>query len=75
MPVRALIELLHIAVGVLATLLLAWLAAWSVPNARESITLVAWIVVGVVVLSGLWSLRRARDHGRVPQADDAASDV
>ena len=75
MPVRALIELLHIAVGVLATLLLAWLAAWSVPNARESITLVAWIVVGVVVLSGLRSLLRARNRGRVPQADDAASDA
>ncbi|MEG3085932.1 hypothetical protein [Sphingomonas sp. PB4P5] len=68
MPWRTLVELLHLAVGILATLLLSSLAAWSVPNARDSITIVAWAAAGVIVVMTIRPLRRAwaRDRGRAP---------
>lgn len=68
MPWRTLVELLHLAVGVLATLLLSALASWSVPNARDSITVVAWVVVAVVFAMSIRPLRRAwaRDRGCGP---------
>jgi membrane protein implicated in regulation of membrane protease activity len=64
MPRRTLVELLHLLFGILATVVLASLASWSVPNARDSIALVAWVVVAVVVVMGIQPLRRAwvRDH-------------
>jgi hypothetical protein len=73
MPWRTLIELLHIVLGVLATLVLAWLAAWSVPNARGSIVLVAWIVAAVVMLTGVRRLLRAWAADHAPVSDDRVS--
>ncbi|MEN2785027.1 hypothetical protein ACFOKI_14650 [Sphingomonas qilianensis] len=73
MPVRTLVELLHLVGGLLATWLLAWLAAWSVPNARGSIVLVAWIVAGVVVLMGVRPLRRAWATDHAPVSNDSGS--
>ena len=61
---RTLLELLHIAAGVLVTGLFANLAAWSVPNAADSIWLVAWVAVAVVIFMGLAPLRAAWDADR-----------
>lgn len=68
---RALVELLHIVLGVALTALIATLAAWSVPNAEESIWRVALGSGIVVVLTGVSPLRaalqaeraRSREHG------------
>ena len=70
MPWRTLTELLHLLVGILATLLVSALASWSVPNARDSITLVTWVVVAVVIVMDIrpvrraWARDRAHDRGR-----------
>jgi membrane protein implicated in regulation of membrane protease activity len=75
MPWRTLIELLHMVFGILATLLLSSLASWAVPNARESISLVAWVVAAVVVAMGVRPLRRAwaQDRGRGPVDSDGVN--
>ena len=73
MPWRTLVELLHLLFGILATGVLASLASWSVPNARDSITVVAWVVVAVIVAMDVPPLRRAwaRDRGRAPVSGES----
>lgn len=66
---RTLLELLHIVVGVLVTALFANLAAWSVPNAADSIWAVAWVAVAVVIFMGIAPLRQAWDADRGNRAD------
>lgn len=77
MPVRTLVELLHIAAGVVATGVIASLAAWSVPDARNSIWWVAWIAAVVVIYMGLRPLRGAWEQDRATGSpdEDAAPDV
>ena len=67
---RSLVELLHIAGGVLVTGVFATLAAWSVPNAADSIWIVAWIAVAVVIFMGIAPLCAAGDADRARDADD-----
>lgn len=56
---RVLIEVVHIAIGLLAAALIAAAAAWSYPRATEDIWLVAWGCMIAVVLMGVGPVRRA----------------
>lgn len=56
---RVLIEVIHIAVGLVAAALIAWAAAWSYPRATDDIWLVAWVCMAAVVLMGVGPVRRA----------------
>ena len=61
---RVLIEVLHIVVGLLAALLIASLAAWSYPLARNDIWLVTYVAMAAVVLMGIGPIRRAYAEDR-----------
>jgi hypothetical protein len=50
---RVLIEVLHIVVGLFAAMLIAALAAWSYPLARQDIWWVAFAAMIAVVVMGL----------------------
>jgi len=65
-PVRTLVELLHIAAGLMATALIVAVATWSYPLGRETIRLVGWATAVAVVAMGVGPLRRAwtADRGR-----------
>jgi len=56
---RVLIELVHIAVGLIAALLIATAAAWSYPRATDDIWLVTYFAMAAVVLMGIGPIRRA----------------
>ncbi len=56
---RVLIEVLHIAVGLAAAALIASLAAWSYPLARNDIWLVTGVAMVAVIAMGVGPLRRA----------------
>lgn len=56
---RVLIETLHIAAGLIAAVIIASLADWSYPRARDDIWLVAWVAMAAVVAMGVGPLRRA----------------
>ena len=71
MPVRTLIELAHLAVGLLATALIAGTAAWAYPLGRETIE---WVGLGsavVVVAMAINPVRRALAIDRGRAARDA----
>ncbi|HEX8303205.1 hypothetical protein [Sphingomonas sp.] len=70
---RVLIEVLHIAVGLLAALLIAALASWSYPLARHDIWLVAYVAMAAVVLMGIGPIRRAYAEDKA-QLDRTPSD-
>jgi hypothetical protein len=59
MPVRALVELLHIAAGLVTAALIAALSAWAYPRATADIWLVAAVSMAIVALMGVGPLRRA----------------
>lgn len=63
---RTLIEVFHIALGVLATALFAAAAVWALPHAAGTIWAVAYGVMVVVVAMGIPALRAAwrKDRGR-----------
>jgi hypothetical protein len=61
---RVLIEVLHIAAGLIAAALLAAAAAWSYPLARADIWLVAYVGMATVVLMGIGPIRRAFEIDR-----------
>jgi hypothetical protein len=71
---RTLIELLHIAAGVIGTALIASLAAWAVPLSRQVIWDVAYVAMLVVIFMGIRPLRVAwrADHGDNSDIDQAA---
>jgi len=56
---RVLIEVLHIAAGLIAAALIALAAAWSYPRATDDIWLVAYACMVAVVLMGVGPVRRA----------------
>ncbi len=56
---RVLIEVLHIAVGLAAAVLIAALAGWSYPLARQDIWLVTYVAMAAVVAMGVGPIRRA----------------
>ena len=72
---RVLIEMLHILAGLLAALLIASLAAWAYPLARQDIWLVTYIAMGAVVVMAVGQLRRAYAADRQALRDrDASAD-
>jgi hypothetical protein len=70
---RVLIEVLHIVVGLFAAMLIAALAAWSYPLARQDIWWVAFAAMIAVVVMGLGPIRRAylADREAFESADDS----
>lgn len=56
---RVLIEVIHIAVGLIVAILVATAAAWSYPRATDDIWLVAYVAMVAVVAMGIGSVRRA----------------
>ena len=69
MPRRALVELLHIAIGLMATALIVAASSWAYPLARWEIEVTGIACAVVVVLLGIGPVRRAWavDHGRVAE--------
>jgi len=61
---RVLIEVVHIAIGLVAAALIAAAAAWSYPRATDDIWLVAYGCMIAVVLMGIGPVRRAFDEDR-----------
>lgn len=61
---RVLIEVLHIVVGIFAAMLIAALASWSYPLAKNDIWLVTYAAMVAVVLMGVGPIRRAHDEDR-----------
>lgn len=56
---RVLIEVVHIAIGLIAATLIAWASAWSYPRATGDIWLVTFVAMALVVLMGIGPIRRA----------------
>ncbi|SOB87454.1 hypothetical protein SAMN06297144_2586 [Sphingomonas guangdongensis] len=59
MPSRTLVELLHIAAGLVATVLIVRLAAWGYPLARGTFNALGWVAGAAVMLMGMGPLRKA----------------
>ena len=49
---RVLIEVVHIAIGLIAATAIGWAAAWSYPRATQDIWLVTFVAMALVVLMG-----------------------
>ncbi|WP_448661844.1 hypothetical protein ACG3SL_14325 [Sphingomonas sp. CJ20] len=56
---RVLIEVIHIAIGLVAAVLIASAAAWSYPRATSDIWLVTYVAMVAVVAMGIGPVRRA----------------
>jgi len=56
---HTLVELLHLASGLVGAALIAWLAAWAVPNVEDTIWAVAYIAMLIVVFMAVRPLRLA----------------
>ena len=65
---RTIIELMHILLGVAATLAIAWLCVWAVPQIGEIIWLVSFGVLAIVIFMGLQPLRLAWNADRAGAA-------
>ena len=70
---RVLIEVLHVAAGLIAAVLIASLAAWSYPLAKQDIWLVTYAAMAAVVAMGVGPVRRAwaEDRARLGKRDGA----
>ena len=66
-----LVELLHLASGLVGAALIAWLAAWAVPNVEDKIWMVAWVAMLIVAFMAIRPLRLAwrADRQGTPRAD------
>jgi hypothetical protein len=73
---RVLIEVLHIAIGLIAAVLIAWYAAWSYPLARNDIWLVDYAAMLAVIVMGIGPLRRAyaADRATLSNTDSSADE-
>ena len=72
---RVLIEVLHLAAGLGAAMLIASLAAWSYPLARGDIWLVTYAAMIAVVLMGIGPIRKAFRHDREKFANRGKADA
>lgn len=61
---RVLIEVVHIAIGLIAAVVIASLASWSYPRATDDIWLVTYAAMVAVVVMGVGPLRRALQADR-----------
>ncbi|WP_066797152.1 hypothetical protein [Sphingomonas soli] len=73
---RVLIEVLHIAIGLVAAYVIASLSAWSYPLAKKDIWLVTYVAMIAVVAMGVGPLRRAyaADKAKLGGAPGAPAD-
>ncbi len=69
---RVLIEVLHIAAGLIAAALIAVAAAWSYPRATDDIWLVAYVCMIAVVLMGVGPVRKAYEADKAKLAEPRA---
>jgi uncharacterized membrane protein len=71
---RVLIEVVHIAIGLIAAALIAAAAAWSYPRATGDIWLVAYACMIAVVAMGVGPVRRAlaEDKAKLAGAEPRA---
>lgn len=67
---RLLIEMLHIAIGLFAAMLIGALASWSYPLATRDIWLVTWVAMIAVAGMGVGPLRRAWAEDRAKLGGD-----
>ncbi|MBX9797316.1 hypothetical protein [Sphingomonas sp.] len=58
---NVLIELMHMAAGIVLALAMAWGASWAVPLARGDIWLVVAFVIAAILLMGVEPLRHAAE--------------
>jgi hypothetical protein len=56
---RVIVEVLHVAAGIMAALLIGAAAAWAYPIGRANIWLVTYVSVGIVILMGARPIVRA----------------
>jgi phosphate/sulfate permease len=68
MPIRTVIEALHLAAGLGATVALAALFAWSYPQATVTIWVVAAVAGVLVALMGVRPIRRALQEDKARRA-------
>ncbi len=61
---RTLVELLHLVIGVAGAAVLAYGATWSLPHASETIWMVTYGVMAVVVAMSIPPLRAAAKADR-----------
>ena len=73
---RVLIEVLHIAIGLTAAMLIAALAAWSYPLAKQDIWWVAYAAMLAVAIMGIGPIRRAyaADRAKLAREETPADD-
>ncbi len=70
---RVLIEVLHITIGLIAAVLIAWYAAWSYPLAKQDIWWVTYVAMIAVVVMGIGPMRRAyaADRAKLAGGDES----
>jgi type IV secretory pathway TrbD component len=61
---RVLVEVFHILAGLFAAILIASLAAWAYPLARQDIWLVTYVAMAAVAVMGVAPIRRAFEADR-----------
>jgi heme A synthase len=73
---RVLIEVIHITLGLIAAVLIAWYAAWSYPLAKQDIWWVAYAAMLAVMVMGIGPLRRAyaADKAKLSRGGEPADD-
>lgn len=72
---RVLIEVVHIAIGLIAAALMGAGAVWAYPRASGDIWLVVYAAMAAVVLMGIGPIRRAyaRDRAALTANKDAGN--
>ena len=71
---KTILQLLHILFGVAAAACLSALGVWSVPNAADTIRIIGYVAMVVVVVMGIPPLLRAWSEDRVKLAAHRPSD-
>lgn len=72
MPKRTLIELAHVVAGLIATALITKAAIWAYPLGRDTLRIVGWCTIALVLVMAVAPLRRAWaiDQGRKGARDE-----
>ena len=68
---RVLVEVLHVAAGLLTAVLIGWLSAWSYPPGRDDVWLVTYVALAAIVAMGVGPVRRAWQRDRAAIAGGA----
>lgn len=65
---RVLVEILHVAAGLMMAVLIGWLTAWSYPPGRDDAWLVTYVAMVAIVAMGVGPLRRVWEGDRAARA-------